>query len=242
MNNIAFFLTSLSGFSTLLGLIPIYFNVGEEHRLICSSLAFASGVMFSISIFDLIPESFSILEYSKYSILIVFLFFILGIFISFGLDNLFNNLDNSLYKVGIISMIGLVIHNIPEGIITFVSTSLDYRLGISVCISIILHNIPEGISIGIPIYYSTESKYKAFIYTLIASFSELLGGVLTYLFLIKFVNFFALSILFSLISGLMVYISLFELLRESFYFRYKYYTIIFFLIGVFIMFINLLLL
>ena len=243
MNNcIAFFLTFLSGISTLLGLIPIFINVKEEDKLICSSLALASGVMLSISILDLIPEAFDMLKYSNISIIIVFIFFMLGIFISLFIDNMFNKCNNSLYKVGIISMVGLIIHNIPEGIITFISTSLDIRLGISVCVAIMLHNIPEGISIGIPIYYSTGSRVKAFIYTLISSLSELFGGLLTYLFLINFINEMVLGILFSVIAGIMIYISLYELLLESINYKKTIYTILFFLIGFVFMVINLLLL
>ena len=62
--------------------------------------------------------------------------------------------DKKLYKVGFISMIAIILHNIPEGIATFVATNSDITLGISLAIAIAMHNIPEGISISVPIYYS----------------------------------------------------------------------------------------
>ena len=90
----------------------------------------------------------------------------------------------NLYRVGIISMLAIILHNIPEGIATFISTTKDTSLGISLATSIAFHNIPEGISISIPIYYSTKSKTKAILYTFISALSEQIGAILTYLFLL----------------------------------------------------------
>ena len=246
MNNcIAFFLTFLSGISTLLGLIPIFIKVKEEHKLLCSSLAFASGVMLSISIIDLIPEAFRMFNnFSSFiSIIYVFIFLLFGIMISKLFDHTVSKYDNSsLYKVGIISMIGLIIHNIPEGIITFFTASNNIKLGISMTIAIAMHNIPEGISIGIPTYYSTNSKIKSFIYTFVAAISEIFGAFITYLFLSNYINNIIMGILFSVIAGIMIYISLYELLLESINYKKTIYTILFFLIGFVFMIINLLLL
>ena len=76
------------------------------------------------------------------------------------LDNYIDkyNKENSLYKVGLLSMIAIILHNIPEGIVTFIVSNSNIILGLSICIAIALHNIPEGISIAIPLYYSTKSK------------------------------------------------------------------------------------
>ena len=80
-------------------------------------------------------------------------------------------------------MIAMIIHNIPEGIATFITTNNDITLGISLAIAIALHNIPEGISIALPIYYSTNKKKKAIFYTLISGISEPFGAILAFLFL-----------------------------------------------------------
>ena len=178
--NIAFILTILAGLSTLLGIIPCLIKTNKKNNIICASLSFASGVMLSISTLDLIPESFKLIKISQsiIKLLIIFISIITGIIISKIINLKINQKsNNSLYKVGIISMIAIIIHNIPEGIITFISTTKNIKLGISLAIAIALHNIPEGISISIPIFYSTNNKYKAILYTLISGLSELFGAI-----------------------------------------------------------------
>lgn len=104
-------------------------------------------------------------------------------------------------------------------------------------IAIALHNIPEGISISIPIYYSTNSKLKAFFYTFISGISEPLGALISYLFLSKFINNTILGIIYSTIAGMMINISINELYKESINYNKKN-TILYFIIGVFVMILN----
>ena len=80
--------------------------------------------------------------------------------------------ESNLYRIGILSMIALMIHNIPEGILTFLTSTINIKLGIKLSIAIMMHNIPEGITIAIPLYYSTKSKFKAIKNTLISGLSE----------------------------------------------------------------------
>lgn len=240
MNNTitSFLLTFIAGFSTMIGTILIFFKVKNINKFICSSLAFASGVMFIISITDLIPESLNLLS-TKYSgiliAIICFIFVFLGIILSMVIDHYIPNnkiIENSkLYKVGIISMLAIILHNIPEGIATFIAGNSDINLAISLTIAIAIHNIPEGISIAVPIYYSTKSKFKAILYTLVSSLSEPFGALLAYLFLSKFVTDSFLGILFAIIAGIMMHISICELLPTSKKYNYKKLTIIFFIIG-----------
>lgn len=244
MNNIslAFTLTTLAGLSTLLGTIPIYLNIKKENNIICASLSFAAGVMLSISILDLLPESFNLLKgISDFlKIITIFISLISGIIISDLIDKRIEKKEtNSLYKIGVISMLAIIIHNIPEGIITYISTTKNTRLGISIAVAIALHNIPEGISISIPIYYSTKSKIKAFTSTFISGLSELLGAIITYLFLSRIITNNILGILLSLTSGIMIHISLTELLPNSIKYNNNKITKIFFLSGIIIIIINL---
>ena len=104
-------------------------------------------------------------------------------------------------------------------------------------IAIALHNIPEGISISIPIYYSTNSKFKAFFYTFISGMSEPLGALISYLFLSRFINEIILGIIYSIIAGMMINISINELYKEAIDYNKKN-TIIYFIIGSFIMILN----
>lgn len=235
----AFFLTTLAGLSTMIGIIPIFIKIKNKDKIVSASLAFASGVMLCVSITDLIPESIAMLNnyYTGFLVVLLsFIFVILGIIISSLIDKyLPTKTEGTLYRVGIISMLAIILHNIPEGIATFISTTKDTSLGISLATSIAFHNIPEGISISVPIYYSTKSKSKAFIYTFISALSEPLGAIITYLFLLPLVNDILLGLLFSLIAGIMLQISLTELLPESINYNYPKLTKIFFIIGIIFM-------
>ena len=249
MNNtfFSFILTILAGLSTMIGLVAIFIKNKNHNKLILSSLSFAAGVMATLSIIDLIPESINLLRENTSkvgTILLCLLGIILGITISMLIDYylpdkpISNTKDKSLFKVGIISMIAIILHNIPEGIATFVASNSNKELGISLAIAIAMHNIPEGISISVPIYYSTGKRSTAIIYTFISALSEPLGALITYLFLKNIMNDILLGILFSSIAGIMLQISLCELLPTAKKYKNKKYMILFFLIGVFFMVLN----
>jgi len=232
----AFILTTMAGLSTMLGCIPIFIKLKNENKIISGSLAFAAGVMICVSITDLIPESISMLERSCqgfWTVLFCFLFLILGMIVSSFVDKKLpvSTKDVPLYKVGIVSMLAIILHNVPEGIATFISTTKDTYLGITLAIAIALHNIPEGISISVPIYYSTKSRKRALIYTFISGLSEPFGAIITYLFLLPFINDMVLGFLFAMIAGIMMEISFTELLPTSLEYGYSKLTKIFFIIG-----------
>lgn len=228
----------------MLGTIPIFIKLKNENKIIAASLSFAAGVMICVSIMDLIPESIYMLE-SNYNgiitILLSFSFIMIGMIISSLIENKLptNEGNNNLYKVGIISMLAIILHNIPEGIATFISTTKDTSLGISLTIAIAMHNIPEGVSISVPIYYATKSKFKALIYTLISGLSELLGAILTYLFLLPLINNIVLGLLFSFIAGIMLYISFTQILPTSSSYNENKITKIFFILGMTFMLLKL---
>lgn len=234
--NIPLLLTTIAGFSTLLGgLFILFCNNINKDKVILSSLAFASSVMILISFTDLIPESFKMFinDINIFpSIILILIFINIGIIISELINKFVNEDKNELYRVGVISMLAIIIHNIPEGMATFIAGNTNLNLGISLTIAISLHNIPEGISIAVPIYYSTKSKTKALLYTLISGLSELLGALITLLFLKPFINNTILAMLFSLIAGIMLYISIVDLLFTSISYNNKRLTIIYFLLGI----------
>lgn len=236
-------ITSIAGFATLIGIIPIFFKIKNKDIIISSACAFASGVMLCISIFDLIPESINYLRNyfdSFFVIFLCFIFLVIGIILSMILDNYIDKVSSNgnLFKIGILSMIAIILHNIPEGIVTFIVSNKNIMLGVSICIAIALHNIPEGISIAIPIYYSTKSKKKAFLYTLIASLSEPIGAILTGLFLINYINDMILGLLFAFIAGIMIQISTFKLLPTGNDYNKKY-SFIFLIFGFVLMLFSL---
>ena len=242
----AFILSTLAGLSTLIGFLFIFIKK-DKNNIISNALGFASGVMITISIIDLLPNSLLLINKTYGIITTIFLIligFLCGIIISNVIDKFVNknsNKGHKLYKVGIISMLVIMMHNIPEGIATFITSTNNIKLGLIMTISIALHNIPEGISISIPIYYSTKSKSKAFIHTLISGLSEPLGALITYIFLFKYINETILGIIYSIIAGMMINISINELYKESINYNKKN-TLIYFIIGSFIMILSHLLL
>lgn len=250
MENIlyAFLLCSIAGLSTLIGTIIIFINKKKNDNIIIGALSFASGVMLCVSFVDLIPGSFNLIK-NIYNfiptLLFLFISFISGIIFSMLIDIYLpdnyekKNIDNSkLYRVGIIAMLAIVFHNMPEGIATFMTTNSSITLGISLCIAIALHNIPEGICISVPIYYATKSRGKAFIYTFISGLSEPLGGLIAYIFLMPFINDFIMGLLYAFIAGIMVHISIYELIPTSKKYNKFKITTIFFVVGVLFMLLN----
>ena len=112
-------------------------------------------------------------------------------------------------------MIALMLHNLPEGILTFLSSSIDIKIGLKYSIAIMLHNIPEGIAIAIPIYYSTRSKGKALFNTLISGLSEPLGAILAYIFLYKYMSNTLISIILLMTASIMISISINDIFKET---------------------------
>lgn len=124
-----------------------------------------------------------------------------------------NNVN--LVKTSIFIIFGVFIHNFPEGMATFVGTLKEVELGLVLALAIALHNIPEGIAVAVPIYICTKSKKKAFKWSFISGMSEPLGALMTWIILFPFLSDELLSALLGVVAGVMVYISLDELLPVS---------------------------
>ena len=137
-------------------------------------------------------------------------------------------------------MIVLIFHNLPEGIATFLSSYQDLTLGIKLAFAIMLHNIPEGISIAIPIYYSTGNRKLALKNALISGMAEPLGAMLAFVFLKNFISEMMISIILIVVAGLMITLSIQELLPEAL--KYKENKILYLglLFGLLLVFINIL--
>ncbi len=237
-NLYAFLITTLAGISTIIGFFVIFIKRKSYNKIIVSSLSFASGVMICTSITDLIPESIILINNKLSSLgttILCFLGILFGITISMIIDYYVPDIGNinnkSLFRVGIISLLAIVLHNIPEGIATFMASSNNIKLGISLAIAIAMHNIPEGITISVPIYYSTGNKKTAFLYTLISALSEPLGAILCYLFLRRVMTNLMLGIILSIVAGIMLEISFRVLLPSTKKYNDKYHVILFFIIG-----------
>ncbi|EGT3617009.1 zinc transporter ZupT [Clostridium perfringens] len=123
--------------------------------------------------------------------------------------------DKALMRTGLVTALAIAIHNIPEGLATFVSALNGASLAIPITIAIAIHNIPEGISVSVPIYYATGDKKKAFLYSFLSGMSEPVGAIIGYTLLRNIFNDMTLGILLAAVAGIMVFISLDELLPTA---------------------------
>jgi ZIP family zinc transporter len=118
-----------------------------------------------------------------------------------------------LKRAGLFTALGIAIHNFPEGMVTFSSAaSGETSLGMAVAIAVAVHNIPEGIAISVPIFYATGNRRRAFLYSFSSGLAEPLGAIIGYTILRPFLTPTLLSTLLAFVAGIMVYISLDELL------------------------------
>lgn len=120
-----------------------------------------------------------------------------------------------LMRTGLFTALAIAIHNFPEGLATFVSALQEPSLAIPIVVAIAIHNIPEGIAVSVPIYYATGNKKRAFVYSFLSGLAEPLGAVVGYLVLLPFMNETIYGILFAAVAGIMVFISLDELLPSA---------------------------
>lgn len=215
-----FILSFIAGASTILGCLGIFIPVKKKDEFITFSISLSLSVMIMVSLFDLIPSSLPHIANSiGKSILLFILFFGIGGILVKILNNFIEKEkgkgSNNLYKLGILSFIALVLHNLPEGILTFMSTYQDFNLGLSLTLAIALHNIPEGISIAVPIYYSTGRVGKAIKYTLLSAIAEPLGALLAFLIFKNFITDQMISMFLILVAGIMITLSIEKMLPEA---------------------------
>ena len=131
-----------------------------------------------------------------------------------------NGNEKALHRLGIMSALAIAIHNFPEGIATFIGALNDPQMGAGITFAISIHNIPEGIAVAIPIYYATKSKGKALLYATLSGMSEVIGAVLclavTTVFGVELTGEGPIfPLILAAVAGIMIYISLDELLPTA---------------------------
>ena len=238
-------ISTIAGLSTVIGALFIFLRFQKDNisKFISFCLAFSLSVMICISITDLIPSSsLNLLSTYKLSkgLIICLISFLIGVFSINFINKKLKNIKkgSSLYKVGVLSMLALALHNLPEGIATFMSSYQDLELGLKLSLAIICHNIPEGIAIAIPIYYATSSKTQALKKTLISGLTEPLGAILAYLFLAKYITNELISIILIFVAGIMITLSINDLFPEAIKYQKKKYIILGLVSGSIVMLIN----
>ncbi len=143
--------------------------------------------------------------------------------------------------MGVMTALAIAIHNFPEGMATFTSALKDPYLGGVIAVAIAIHNVPEGIATSLPIYFSTGKRLRAFMISFLSGITEPLGAIVGYLVLKPFLNDTMFGLLFSAVAGIMVFISLEELIPMAHEYEKSKVTIIGVIIGMVTMAASLLL-
>ena len=234
---IAFGLTLFAGLSTGIGSALAFFAKRTNTKFLSIALGFSAGVMIYVSFTEMFFEARKHLVAGTGEVFgnwLTVISFFGGIFVIAVIDRLVPSFENpheihkieemangkpddfnKLYRSGMFTALALAIHNFPEGLAAFSSALIDIKLGIPIAIAIAIHNIPEGIAVSIPIFYATGDKKKAFFYSFLSGLAEPVGAVIGYLILFSFFNDIVFGILFASVAGIMVFISLDELLPAS---------------------------
>ncbi|SDX31793.1 zinc transporter ZupT [Tepidimicrobium xylanilyticum] len=236
----AFGLTLFAGLSTGIGSTLAFYTKQTDKKFLSGALGFSAGVMIYVSFIEIFvkaKESLELVYGPTKGYWITTIAFFVGIFIIALIDRFVPSEKNphemrdvkemkgngievefeseELMRMGLFSALAIAIHNFPEGLATFISAAQDPSLGISIAIAIAIHNIPEGIAVSVPIYFATGSRKKAFSYSFLSGLSEPLGALVGYLILMRIFNEKLFGLVFAAVAGIMVYISLDELLPTA---------------------------
>jgi ZIP family zinc transporter len=213
----AFALTTAAGLCTGIGSAIAFFIRKPKYSYLAVLLGFSAGVMIYISFAELLREAIDKIGFSTANVYF-FIGFIFIAIIDISIPHSYiaekaAKDKNNLKRAGLFLALGIGIHNLPEGLATFVSASTgDMRLSLSIAAAIAIHNIPEGISVSAPIFYATRSRKKAFLYSFASGLAEPVGALIGYVLLLPFISRELIMGLLAFVAGIMVYISLDELL------------------------------
>lgn len=234
---IAILLTVLAGLSTGIGGLVVLLFKKTNTKLLSVALGFSAGVMIYVSFVELFFESRRLLILNLGAGMgtwVNVVAFFSGILLIAIIDKLVPSYENpheshmieeveacrvdsnqKLLRTGIFTALIIAIHNFPEGMATFVSSVQQPSLGIAIAIAVAIHNIPEGMSVAIPVYCATGDRKKALAWSLLSGMAEPVGAIIAYFILLPFLNDVVFGILFAGIAGIMVFISLDELLPTA---------------------------
>ena len=224
---IAFSLTMLAGLTTAIGGIIAFVTKKDNLKTLSLGLGFSAGVMIFISFVDIIPNSEALLKnnFANSYQWLVFAGFVAGILVSVLIDyflpdhvdtdELLNPDDPKAYshnhyklqRAGFLTAIAICVHNFPEGMATFLTTTQNITLGLSVAFAIAIHNIPEGIAVALPIYHATGKKRYAMLYAALSGITEPIGALVGMLIFGLFVPNVLVGVLMAAVAGIMTYIS-----------------------------------
>lgn len=238
---LAFGLTVFAGLATGIGSLMAFLTKTTNKKFLSLALGFSAGVMIYVSMIEIFfkaQEALTGAYGEKAGSWYTVLSFFGGIFIIAVIDKLIPSYENpheirdymnpheekedqdklkeiKLLRMGFFVALAIAIHNFPEGLATFIAALKEPSLGIAIAVAIAIHNIPEGISVSVPVYYATGSKKKAFVYSFLSGVAEPVGALIGYFILRAYISDTLFGILFAGVAGIMVFISLDELLPSA---------------------------
>ena len=237
---IAFGLTLFAGLATGIGSALAFFAKRTNTKFLSVALGFSAGVMLYVSMIEIFWKAKAALCAEdvwgpKWGYWATTAAFFGGIALIALIDKLVPSFENpheihetgementdkaaefkKLHRMGLFTALAIAIHNFPEGLATFAAALKDPGLGVAIAVAIAIHNIPEGIAVSVPIYYATGSRRKAFTYSFLSGVSEPIGALIGFFVLWRFMNDITFGLLFAGVAGIMVFISLDELLPSA---------------------------
>jgi ZIP family zinc transporter len=214
--------------STVIGSLFVVFSKQPNPRLLAFGLAFSGGAMVYVSMVEIFWKAeagFAELHDPRTAYIYATLAFFAGVLVLVAVDRWMPNphaaitaghgSEEHIKRLGVLAALAITIHNLPEGLATFLATLDNPVVGIPLAAAIAIHNIPEGVSIAIPIYFATGSKQKAVIATVISALAEPAGALIGYAILAPFLTPGMFAVVFGMIAGAMVFLALDELLPTA---------------------------
>ena len=217
---LALLLPLLAGMATAFGSLLGIFIQKPNARFMAITLGFSAGVMIYVSFVELLQEGINAVGFIPANLV-----FFGGLLLMMGVDAIMPHQylaehhkigqrprNGELLRAGVFCAIGIAIHNFPEGMATFAGTLQDPALGIAIATAIAIHNIPEGLAISVPVYAATGSRKKAFWWSVFSGLAEPLGALIAAVILRPYLNATVLGYVLAAVAGIMVFISMDELL------------------------------
>lgn len=232
---VPFLLTLGAGLATGIGSAIAFFAKHTNKRLLSFSLGLSGGVMVYVSFVELFMQAETALSEAwdgRMGQFLTVVAFFAGMLLIGIIDRLVPSVENpheahlveemkrrphnpKLMRMGVMTALAIAIHNFPEGIATFASAVDNRTLGVAIAAAIAIHNIPEGIAVSVPVFYATGNRRKAFVLSLLSGLAEPVGALLAWMVLMPFMTPTLMGCILAGVAGIMVFISIDELLPAA---------------------------
>lgn len=227
----ALLLTAIAGISTGIGGLAAFVSKKTNAKFLAFTLGVSAGVMIYVSFAELLAKAIEALGDiygGKVGTAFAAVMFFCGMLAAAVIDwfvpenkgaEMIKNEgaggESRLLHTGLVTALVMAVHNFPEGMATFMSALRSPIMALPITFAIAIHNIPEGVAVAVPIFYATGNRGKAFLYSLASGLAEPIGAIIGYLILMPFINDTVNAAVFSAVAGIMVFISIDELLPSA---------------------------